>query len=130
MHIQQSVPATQPEHQEAQTGGGDENSALPATTALNNNSVKRIKAIPPGVDIHLDKEEVILFFKLNNTLLHGKLDPDSELYERDFPEPVYVSKRKPVWILSELATWQNTLKAKRKLGLIPTNDASNDGAIS
>lgn len=73
------------------------------------------KPIPPGVDFHIDKEQVIAFFKLNKTLIHKKLDPDSEEYDESFPEPIYISPRKPVWLLSELTAWQENLKAKREM---------------
>ena len=71
------------------------------------------KPLPPGLDHHLDKEEVIFYFKLCNTLIYSKMDPDSTSYDEDWPEPVYPSPRKPVWILSELIAWQDKLKAKR-----------------
>ena len=71
------------------------------------------KQVPPGVDLHLDMADVITLFKLNKTLIHNKLDPDSDSYDEDWPEPIYPSRRKPVFLLSELIAWQDKLKAKR-----------------
>ena len=101
------------------------NALMPLVTAINGITPDSIplncspywdKQLPPGLDIHLDKDEVIAFYKLNKTLIHKKNDTDSEDFDRDFPEPVYISPRKPVWILSELIAWQESLKAKRKAG--------------
>lgn len=87
------------------------------TKSLNSDktAIDPVRPIPPGLDPHLDKAEVIQFFKINNTLLHKKMDPESDAYDPDFPLPLYISSRKPVWPLSELVAWQEKLKTQRLL---------------
>lgn len=74
------------------------------------------KSLPPGLDLHMDKDEVIYWFKLNKTLIHRKLDQNDEEHDEAFPRPIFISPRKPVWILSELIAWQESLKVKRNVG--------------
>lgn len=73
------------------------------------------KALPPGLDPHLEKEDIIFFYKLNKTLIKNKMEPESNAYDCDFPSPIYTSPRKPVWLLSEMIVWQEKLKEKRSL---------------
>lgn len=73
------------------------------------------KPILPGVDLHLEKSDLIAMYKLPKTLIHKKLDINDPDYDPDFAVPVYISPRKPVWLLSELNAWQEKLKENREM---------------